>query len=177
MKAQKKPAPAVPAFYGSSQRSSRSTTPIRKASPKQSVEDISTDEEKERVAKTSGRQFPPTASNPDPYLTDSPTDSLCDEIQERINGDSSATDDAELTTEDAKKDFWHFERVHAHDYDKYIAPLTEADRTAVRAHWSQPNGPVSTTTTKDGIIVMRGFGKPPPEVSDRMLKVNPTPDP
>ncbi|KAL8898769.1 MAG: hypothetical protein Q9207_006538 [Kuettlingeria erythrocarpa] len=170
VKAQKRPAPEVPGFYGSSQRAPRSTTPIKKYKPKVPVGDVSTDEERERIEKAAGRQFPPTASNPEPYFTDSPPDSLCDEIQKRVKGDSISITDAGPTPEGAKKDFWHFERVHAHDYDMILAPVTEADRTAVRTHWRQPNDRVSTTTTKDGIVVMRGFGKPSPEVSDRMLK-------
>lgn len=176
MKAQKNPVPEVPGFYGSSQRSTGPATPIKKHKPKVPVADVSTDEERERMKKASGRQFPPTASNPEPYFTDSPADSFCDEIQKRVKGDSSSITHAELTPKDAKKDFWHFERVHAHDYDMTLAPLTEADRTAARTHWRQPNDRVSTTTTKEGVVVMRGFGKPPPEVSDRILKVHSAPD-
>ncbi len=174
VRAQKNPAPEVPGFYASSRRSPRPNTPIKKHKPKVPVGEVSTDEERERIEKLAGRQFPPTASNPEPYFTDSPPDSLCDEIQKRVHGDSSSNTDARPTPEDAKKDFWHFETIHANDYDGILAPPTEAERIAARTHWRQPNDRVSTTTTKEGLVVMKGFGKPSPEESDRLLKVRST---
>ncbi|KAI4128034.1 MAG: hypothetical protein LQ338_002925 [Usnochroma carphineum] len=164
--AQKKPAPR---FIGSSRRSPASA---KKVTPGQHVpdEDVSTDEEWEHMAKTLRKQFPPTAANSSPEFTDSPPESLITEFEERTNVDSGAIADAKPKPLKEKPSFWHFQRTHAHDYDKYIAPLTEADQPIPRKRPSRPITLVSTKRTKAGVLVMNGFEKQPSTASHATLK-------
>lgn len=146
--------------------------PIKKASLDESDEDVSTDEQWDRTRKTLRRQLPPTASNPEPDFTDRPPESLINEFENCTTIDSNAPADAMPRLPVQKASFWHFERTRAHDYDKYIAPLTKEDRAIHQAGWRHPITPISTRTTKEGTLVVKGFDKPSPETSDAILKVS-----
>lgn len=104
---------------------------------------------------------------------DSPAESLINESEERTGQQEDVSASAKSTPPKEKKSsFWHFQRIHAHDYEKYISPLTEADRSL---HQERPRHhsvtPVSSKETDDGVIVVQGFAKQPPAVSHAILGV------
>ncbi|KAL8712381.1 MAG: hypothetical protein Q9225_006941 [Loekoesia sp. 1 TL-2023] len=145
-------------------------SPIPKALPSQPVpvEYLSSDEAVEPKRKTSYRNFPPTAGDSSVELSDSPSESL---LQELTNSSNSAGAVVGPTSADEGSSFWYFQKPRTYKYEEYIRPVTEADR-AIPQRDSRHHTPISRETTKEGTIIAKGFEKPPPAESDAILKAS-----
>ncbi|KAL9026516.1 MAG: hypothetical protein Q9196_004833 [Gyalolechia fulgens] len=121
----------------------------------------------ERRSNTSYRKFPPTAGESSAEFSDSPPKTLLQSRTKKISHApvrNSAPDQSE-----GESSFWHFHKSHKYDYEKYLQPVTGADRLLPQLD-AEKQTPVSTEITKEGIIVAKGFDKPPVAESHAMLK-------
>ncbi|KAL9598050.1 MAG: hypothetical protein Q9219_004744 [cf. Caloplaca sp. 3 TL-2023] len=113
--------------------------------------------------KTFGRQVPTSILDSSPEL-----------LEERPSPEKQVKhDDSTITLSgggsNPPNSFWHFHRSHQYDYEKYIRPVTEADRIRPCPD-KKKKTPISTKKTKEGTLVATGFQKPDPKESDEMLK-------
>lgn len=129
---------------------------------------LSSDEAVEPKRKTSYGNFPPSAGDSSVELSDSPSESLLQELTRNSNSSAAVVGP---TSADQGSSFWHFQKPRAYEYEKYIRPVIEADR-AIPQRDSRRRTPISRETTKEGTIVAKGFDKPPPAESDAMLKAS-----
>ena len=99
-------------------------------------------------------------------FSENPIESL---LQDLISKDDSVAADTGLGSSEEGPSFWHFQKLHTHEYEQYLRPVTEADRVNTQMRRSPPA--MSKEITKEGMTVAKGFDKLPPAESDAILRV------
>ncbi|KAL8903426.1 MAG: hypothetical protein Q9171_007404 [Xanthocarpia ochracea] len=72
-------------------------------------------------------------------------------------------------TRASRDSFWNFVSTHSPDYREDIGPIPREPRGNIHVKRDQP-APVSSEVTEDGIVVVKGFAKQKPAISDTILK-------
>ena len=116
------------------------------------------------TTKNSQGTYNPGDSDSPPTSDDPPEDLL------RESDGSKPT-----ATRASRGSFWNFVSTHSPDYREGIGPIPREPRGNIRVKRDQP-APVSSEVTEDGIVVVKGFAKQKPAISDTILKVSPPTD-
>ncbi|KAL9004144.1 MAG: hypothetical protein Q9188_003014 [Gyalolechia gomerana] len=153
--------------------SQKARTAITKALPchPMPAEYLSSDERIAGKRKTSCRKFPHTAGESFPEFSDSPPKTLLQNLTNEVSRATVVESDPNQSEEESS--FWHFHKSNKCNYEKYLERVTKADRVLPK-FGAKRQTPISIETTKEGMIVVKGFDKPPPAESDVMLKVGAT---
>lgn len=148
-------------------------TSVRKARPSKPkpAEYLSSDDSVEHQRKTSYKKFPHPAIDSSPELSVSPPKTFNQNEKNKTKLPTIA--DRSPNRKEQESNFWNFHKSHRYDYEKYLEPVTEADRV-LPTIGAKRQTTISTEKTKDGMVVARGFNKLPPAKSDGMLKVGAT---
>lgn len=124
------------------------------------------------IKKNAHGTYTPGDSDSPPTSDDPPEDLLW----EVTDLDHESVDESKAITAGAPRvSFWDFVSTHSPDYREDIGPIPRKSHGNTHIKWTRPAA-VSTRVTNDGIVVMQGFAKPKPAISDAILKVRSTPD-
>ncbi|KAL8941701.1 MAG: hypothetical protein Q9216_002074 [Gyalolechia sp. 2 TL-2023] len=127
----------------------------------------SSDDPIEDKRKPSYRKFPHIVGESSPEFSDSPPKPIPPNPTNKFS--HATASDSDPSQSEGELSFWHFHKSNRHNYEKYLQPVTKADRV-LSNFGEKEQMPISTETTTEGTVVAKGFHKPPPAECDAKLK-------
>ncbi|KAL8767404.1 MAG: hypothetical protein Q9209_006094 [Squamulea sp. 1 TL-2023] len=129
---------------------------------------ISSNHPMEFTKKNSLGTYTPGDSDSPPTSDDPPEDPLSESIESNL--------DTHTKSEPQRPNLWNFVSIYSPDYRKDIGPIPRESHGNTYYYKCDQPIPVLNEVTRDGTVVMKGFARQKPAISEAILKVSPAPD-